>query len=230
MHAPAIETTEKPNPSTVQTRFNGLTHGATSKQTFIPGENPDDFYAMLYDCHRHHKPATIQESELVTNLVEAQWRLARVQRAHGENEYKFYTGDKSPETWTAEDMNHLNRFDRYKTSAERTLQRALANVLTIHRQKTRAHQWEQLHELQKRKFELQRQKFELAQAREQRMAELREIRQSKAANKGVSEIRSAKNAVPSATKATPAEPPNENLTDFIIPFATEIAPKAQKIT
>jgi hypothetical protein len=199
---PAAQPIQTPanSASTAQTRFNSLTHGATSKEFFIPGENPADFEALLYDNHRHYKPATLQESDLVKDLTEAHWFLRRCQRAHAANEYDLYTAKPDVTHWIEADFNQLNRFDRYKASAERSLQRALKNALTIRREKVKAYQWQQLHELQKQKLELKRQKFELAQAREKRIAELHEIRKINAANKGVTEIRSAKNAVSSPAK------------------------------
>ena len=99
--------------------------------------------------------------------------------------------------WTAADHHQLNLLLRYQTQAERTLQRALSNVRAVTKDAERSRQWEQYHDQQKQKFELQRQKFEAGQAREKRIAATRHARENHAANKAVTEIRSAKNAVSS---------------------------------
>ena len=199
--------TETPNPaSTANTRFNALNHGAAARQLFILGENPDDFYALLHDTHRYYKPVSMEQAELVTDLTEARWRLSRCKRAHSANEVSHYSAKPDSPDWTEEEMTRLHRFDRYLTTAERSYQRALTNVRSMHRDNLRTSQWKQLHELQKQKFDLQRQKFEAAQAREKRVIETQEARQAHAANKAVTEIRSAKNAVSSPTNLAPIAP------------------------
>ena len=107
-------------------------------------------------------------------------------------------------------MDRLNKFDRYKTQAERSLQRALANVLAFHKENVRTRQWQQLHELRQQKFEIQRERFELAKAREARLAAKSQKSETSVANKADSEIRFAKNAFSSPQKNTP-EPPEPNI-------------------
>jgi hypothetical protein len=194
------------NPSTANTRLNSLTHGATSKQLFIPGEDPAEFIARLEDNFRYYKPVTQEQAALVEDATIAHWHHARVQRVHGENEFDHYTAKPDVIDWNNADMDRLNKFDRYKTQAERSLQRALANVRAFHKENIRTRQWQQLHELRQQKFEIQRDRFELAKARESRLAAKSQNSETNAANKADSEIRSAKNAVPSPPKTAPQGP------------------------
>ena len=160
MSSPAVTPGPSFNPSTANTRLNALKHGVTSNELFIPGEDPAEFLALLQDSFRYYKPACAQQAKLVEDATMAQWRLDRVQRVFGENEYNHYTAKPDVADWTDQDMDWLNKFDRYKTQAERALQRALANVRAFHKDNVRSRQWKQLHELRKDKFELQRQRFE----------------------------------------------------------------------
>ena len=185
------------NPSTANTRLNGLKHGATSKQLFIPGEDPAAFMEMLHENFRYYKPVTTQQAALVEDATTAQWHMARVQRAHGENEFNHYTAKPEVADWNNQDLDRLNKFDRYHTQAQRALQRALANVRAFHKDNLRSRQWQQLHELRKEKFELQRERFELSKAREQRLAAKSQNCEISVANKADSEIRFAKSAVSS---------------------------------
>ena len=198
------------NPSTAQTRLNSLQHGATSKQLFIPGENPEAFLSMLQENFHYYKPLTEQQAALVEDATIAHWHLARVQHVHNENEFNHYTAKPEIVDWTDQDMDRLNKFDRYKTQAERSLQRALANVLAFHKENIRSRQWQQLHELRKQKFDIQRERFELAKASEARLAAKSQTREKGVANNTDNEIRFAKNAFSSPQKNTP-EPPEPNI-------------------
>ena len=197
------------NPSTAQTRLNSLKHGATSKQLFIPGEDPEAFMTMLQENFSYYKPVTEQQAALVEDATTAHWHLARVQRVHSENELNHYTAKPNVVDWNNQDMDRLNKFDRYKTQAERSLQRALHNVLAFHKENIRTRQWQQLHELRQQKFEIQRERFELAKAREARLAAKSQESETGVANKADSEIRFAKNAFSSPQKNAP-EPPNSD--------------------
>ena len=196
--------------STLEPRLNSLTHGAASRQTFLPNENPKDFFNLLYDTHCYYKPSCALHAEFVTNLAEAQWHLKRCRGAFQTFEEFLYEFQPDSVKWTEEDHHRLHLFARYQTQAERTLQRALSNVRAVTKDAERSRKWEQLYENEKQKFDLQLRKFEAAQAREKRAAAARETRQNNTVNKEVIEIRSVKNAVSSPQdspqKPVPAEP------------------------
>jgi hypothetical protein len=165
--------------------------------------------ARLQDNFCYYKPVTEEQASLVEDATMAHWHFARVQRVHSENEFNHYTQKPEVSDWNNEDMDRLNKFDRYKTQAERALQRALANVRAFHKDNVRTRHWQALHELREQKFEIQRERFELAKAREARLAAKSQTRETNAANKEDSEFRSAKNDVSSPPKNTP-EPPQSN--------------------
>ena len=162
---------------------------------------------MLQENFHYYKPVTEQQAALVEDATIAHWHLARVQRVHNENEFDHYTAKPDVVDWNNQDMDRLNKFDRCKTQAERSLQRALHNVLAFHKENIRTRQWQQLHELRQQKFEIQRERFELAKAREARLAAKSQKAETGVANKADSGIRFAKNAFSSPQKSTP-EPPS----------------------
>ena len=213
-----------PNPaSTASAHLNSLTHGAASRQTFLRGEDPQEFFTLLEDTHRYYKPSCILHSEFVSNLTEAQWRLRRCRTPSPPSKISSTKPNPAVVAWTAADHHQLNLLLRYQTQAERTLQRALSNVRAVTKDAARSRQWEQYHDQQKQKFELQRQKFEAAQARATRLAATREAPQNHAANKEVTEIRSAKNAVSSPQELAAAAPetPNSEQTTPPTPLESE---------
>ena len=202
------------NPSTISTRFNGLKHGAASKELFLPGENSDEFFALLHDSFRYYKPVSLAQSHLIQDLTEARWQVERRKRIHAEYSKHLHTAKPSSVNWSEADLNRLHRFDRYLTQAERSLQRALTNVRHMHAENARTTKWKEHHERQKQKLEMQRQRFQAAQAREKRIAETYEARKAASANKAVTEIRSAKNAISSPSKSTPPPAPTAFDTGF----------------
>jgi len=165
---------------------------------------------MLQESFRYYKPVTEQQAALVEDATIAHWHFARVQRVHSENEFNHYTAKPDVIDWNNHDMDRLNKFDRYKTQAERSLQRALHNVLAFHKDNVRSRQWQQLHELRQQKFEIQRERFELAKAREARLAAKSQNSEIGAANKADSEIRSVKNAVSSPQNNAPDAPKSDS--------------------
>jgi hypothetical protein len=60
-------------------RFNAQTHGLTSKQAVIRGEDPAAYERLRQDLFEEYQPATRTEATLVDQLAKNDWRL---QRAH----------------------------------------------------------------------------------------------------------------------------------------------------
>jgi hypothetical protein len=115
---------------------NATTHGGTSEQLIVPGERREDFDALLNDLLDEHSPATPQACHLVEDVALARWLLWRKQRACNLIEANLYKAQPAPESWSAESWHQLALLDRYKTAAERSLQRALQN-LQAHNRETR---------------------------------------------------------------------------------------------
>jgi hypothetical protein len=65
---------------TSRTRFNGESHGPTSGQTVIPGENPDEYAAFSAAFIAELDPQSESERFLAERLVAAAWRLRRFTR------------------------------------------------------------------------------------------------------------------------------------------------------
>ena len=150
--------------------FNSLTHGGAANNLFIPGENPDDFFALLENNFKDYLPATDENAGLVTDAVLARWFLLRRQRAYSDFEHTLHGVHPGPTWWGPADLDRLNLFDRYKTQAERALQRALTNVRYIRKEATQEQRWQELLALRKQRFELDRQRFLIAREKADQLA------------------------------------------------------------
>jgi hypothetical protein len=65
---------------TSRTRFNGLAHGLTSKQTVIPGESQEEYDAFAAGFRKDLRPSSVIENVLADRLIAAAWRLQRFTR------------------------------------------------------------------------------------------------------------------------------------------------------
>src|SRR5205807_1250032 len=61
-------------------RNNALRHGLTSKHVLIAGEDPEEYGSLSEDLLSAWKPANTQEELLITQIVDAAWRLMRARR------------------------------------------------------------------------------------------------------------------------------------------------------
>lgn len=57
---------------------NSLSHGLTSREALLPGEDPAVFCAYLENYRASFRPLDLQTEELVAELVGLRWRLRRV--------------------------------------------------------------------------------------------------------------------------------------------------------
>jgi hypothetical protein len=72
---------------TSKTRFNGVAHGLTSKQTVIQGESQQEHDKFLRDLIKQLAPTSALENVLAERVVAAAWRLKRFARV----ETSFFT-------------------------------------------------------------------------------------------------------------------------------------------
>ena len=107
---------------------NATTHGGTSEKLIVGDEKKSDFDRLLNDLLEEYAPATEQARLLVEDAALARWYLWRRQRTCNKIEAALYEAQPAPELWTAEQFHQLALADRYKTAAERSLQRALRNL------------------------------------------------------------------------------------------------------
>src|ERR1022692_3897001 len=57
---------------------NSLKHGLCANQHLLPGEDPDDFFALVHDLLDRFRPVGEGEEKLVLRIAADQWRLDRV--------------------------------------------------------------------------------------------------------------------------------------------------------
>ena len=114
---------------------NATTHGGTSEKLIVPGERQEDFDALLNDLLQAYSPETPDARNLVEDAVLARWFLWRRQRAYNSLESALYAAQPAPEKWLPEAFHKLALLDRYKTAAERSLQRVLRNLASFSRAK-----------------------------------------------------------------------------------------------
>src|SRR4051794_38620168 len=65
---------------TTRTRFNGVQHGLTSKQTVLPGENQQDYDRFRVEFLNDLNPQSAIERTLADRTIAAAWRLQRFER------------------------------------------------------------------------------------------------------------------------------------------------------
>jgi hypothetical protein len=118
---------------------NSTTHGCTSKKRIIKGESQGEFDELLADWMDDYRPRGKSGRLLVEEAALAQWILRR-----NTNQYNAACEsleDKNALEWTEEDHKKMERFTRYKTTAERSFTRAantLEQVLTRRQRRSAA--------------------------------------------------------------------------------------------
>ncbi len=145
---------EKSDPSA-----NAVKHGCTSKKLILPGESEEEWIQLEQDWFDEYKPDNANFLSLVRQAAEAEWILNRNLRAYQHTLHSIYSRSVEPENWSEEDHKKIERFTRYKTTAERSFQRARNQV-----EQTRKNRQLEAH---------RRQQLELAWAKERRLSEQR---------------------------------------------------------
>lgn len=122
---------------TSRTRFNGLAHGLTSKQTVIPGENQSEYDAFEAGIRKDLGPSSAVERVLADRVIAAAWRLKRFTRV----ETAFFTSridahlednpDTDPDSALANlfsdpaEMARMRLFLRYQTATQKEFDTAM---------------------------------------------------------------------------------------------------------
>jgi hypothetical protein len=99
--------------------LNRLSHGLASSATLVPGEDPDEFKALLTDLTGEHQPAFATEQILVEQMALNQWLSLRAFRLQGEAFLDQTLG--GTKFGIPKDLGVLIR---YQTSAERAFHKA----------------------------------------------------------------------------------------------------------
>ena len=119
---------------------NAITHGLTSKQLIIPGEDPAEYEALRASLVQHYRPADEIELRMAENIAECQWRVRRLRAA----EVAFYNRsieeamtenpDLAPEDAMAlfftdkEYRRKMSLFLRYQSAVERAYDNAIKEL------------------------------------------------------------------------------------------------------
>jgi hypothetical protein len=106
---------------------NSLKHGLASGRLIIPGEDREDFEALLNDLVAEHTPATPTEEMLVQQMAQSWWLMHRAIRIQNQ---AFL------ETWC--DMKKLALFLRYQTTYERAFYRAFNSLKKLQKERLAA--------------------------------------------------------------------------------------------
>jgi hypothetical protein len=161
--------------------MNNFRHGGASASLFIQGENPEDFFALLEDAFAQHQPVFDQEAAIVTDSVHARWILNRRQRAADQYEAGLYKLKPDPLNFIPKiELKEVDLFDRYVTTADRALTRALQKLQLIHKMARYDQRWQFQLEKEKQKLAIHVERFELAKQREERLAAKRGAKEAKA--------------------------------------------------
>jgi hypothetical protein len=123
---------------TTRTRFNGMQHGLTSKQTVLPGENQADYDEFRAEFLSDLNARSAVERTLADRTVAAAWRLKRFERM----ETAFYNDritaflkdnpDADPDSAMANlfidpvETARMRLFLRYQTTVQREYDKAMS--------------------------------------------------------------------------------------------------------
>ncbi len=116
---------------------NATRHGlASEKLTVLPGESQDDLDALIESITGEFKPATDTERHSVDRMVQARWKLARLQRWEAAAFERILDSEWGPDDpdrrfldALGESGSILEKPQRYTTSAERAYSKALKDLL-----------------------------------------------------------------------------------------------------
>ncbi len=158
-------------PGSALTCLNNLKHGGTARSMFLPGEDPQEFFKLLAESFETHTPAHTDDAAMVTDAVVARWILWRRQRISFRRESDICaestTGDQ-PSNYGLRDMVNV---DRYRTTAERSLARAVTNLRNIKKDQFSQEKSRAQFEQQKARFDLDLMRFELRKEQDARVAD-----------------------------------------------------------
>ena len=113
---------------------NSTKHGCTAAKTvLLPGEDREEWEQLRQGWLDDYDPGTHTSRSLVLKLAEADWFLLRNLRRYRAVEHELYEEQEDPLQWTEEQHKKLERFLRYRTTAERAFDRALRNLEQVRR-------------------------------------------------------------------------------------------------
>jgi hypothetical protein len=140
---------------------NATTHNGCSEKLIVEGERLEDFYSLVAGFVDHYQPADPHEQSLVEDLAHGRWILWRRRRAFNAVESEIYAIQPNEGKWTEAEFKCIALADRYRTTAERSFNRALKNVEAFSKERVKTFRWEATYDLAVRRLELAKKKHEL---------------------------------------------------------------------
>jgi len=121
-------------------RFNALRHGLTARAILLREEEVEDFEGLRTDLFLQWRPAGETECAQVYDMVDAQWRLMRCSPTEAELLETLRDPDAPVGGLAAAflggregGVDDLLKLARYRRTIERNFDRALHNLLLLHR-------------------------------------------------------------------------------------------------
>ena len=124
----------------VRSSKNRLAHGLCSTAFLLDSESPTEFEELKARLIAAYAPANPVETLLTDQLVEAEWRLLRARRVEAKtlNTLDQENEDLAEAFWNTDYSIVWERLQRYVTTAERSHQRALKNLLNARKNRPEA--------------------------------------------------------------------------------------------
>ncbi|HEX3681052.1 MAG TPA: hypothetical protein VHU83_00825 [Bryobacteraceae bacterium] len=107
---------------------NATKHGCCSNKLILPDEDEQEWNDLKQGWMDDYNPHTHAARALVYDAAVAQWLLLRARRRYYEAEWSIYSELPDPIRWADAHHQKIERFTRYRTTAERAFTRALNNL------------------------------------------------------------------------------------------------------
>jgi len=121
---------------------NATIHNLCSERLIVEGERLEDFHALVASLVDHYQPADAHEEHLVEELAHGRWFLWRRQRGCASVDADVYEIQPDPARWSFVEHKRVLLADRYRTTAERSYNRALKNVEAFAKDRVKTYRWE----------------------------------------------------------------------------------------
>jgi hypothetical protein len=139
---------------------NATIHNGCSEKLIVEGERLEDFHSLVASLVDHYQPVDTHEQTLVEDLAHGRWILWRRRRAFNNVESEVYAVQPNEGKWTEVEFKRIALADRYRTTAERSFNRALKNVEAFAKERVKTFRWEAIYDLAVRRLELAKKKHE----------------------------------------------------------------------
>lgn len=135
---------------------NSTTHGCCSNKLILPDEDEQEWLDLKQGWFDDYSPHSHAARALVYDAAVSHWLLLRARRRYYEAEWSVCSEQPDAMQWTDHHHQKIERFTRYRTTAERSFTRALNNVERLRKNRLQeAHRISQ-HELKAADIESRR--------------------------------------------------------------------------